>query len=102
MPRKKAIPPAAPKPAPPPNKADLLSASDSILSRDQIAEMLGISILSKEQVAEMLGVSTATLLRWHHLRQGPVRVKCGRQIYYRRESMDEYFKLATLMGERSR
>jgi predicted DNA-binding transcriptional regulator AlpA len=85
-PKKKAKPPAPPSPNT--SKADLLRASDSILS--------------KEQVAEMLGVSTATLLRWHHLKQGPVRFKCGRQIYYRRESVEEWGKLGELMGERSR
>jgi predicted DNA-binding transcriptional regulator AlpA len=85
----KAAPKPKAKPAPTPApKADLLSLSDSFLS--------------KEQVAEMLGVSTATLLRWHHLKQGPVRFKCGRQIWYRHEAVEEWAKLRELMGERSR
>jgi len=85
----KAAPKPKAKPAPTPaSRAGLLRLSDSFLS--------------KEQVAEMLGVSTATLLRWHHLKQGPVRFKCGRQIYYRSEAVEEWGKLGELMGERSR
>jgi excisionase family DNA binding protein len=63
-------------PQPPAPKEAILALSDSFLS--------------KEQVAEMLGVSTATLLRWHNMRIGPPRVKIGRTIRYPRQQAEEY------------
>ena len=51
---------------------------------------LADSFLSKEAVAKLLGVSTATLLRWHNLRKGPPRLKCGRSIRYLRQAVEDW------------
>ena len=126
MPPKKAKPPAPPKPEPAAPPAPV--ASDNLLlSREQIAEMLGISILSQEQIAgaapvptaakpplldsimspeqlaEGLGVSTATLLRWHHRQVGPPRVKIPgtRKIYYHRSDVETYMRSAVARRSRA-
>ena len=52
------------------------------------------SIMSPEQLAETLGVSVATLLRWHHRKTGPPRIKIPgtRKPYYHRSDVEAYLR----------
>jgi len=44
-------------------------------------------LISEYQLASSLGVSLRTVRRWHTERRGPRRVKLGRGVYYRRETV---------------
>ncbi len=43
--------------------------------------------LTPKELAQALGVSERTIARRHHFREGPPRVKIGRKVYYRCESV---------------
>ena len=47
-------------------------------------------LFSEHQLAALLSVSLRTVRRWHTERRGPRRVKIGRAVYYRRESVLEW------------
>ncbi|QKK02748.1 MAG: helix-turn-helix domain-containing protein [Pseudomonadota bacterium] len=47
-------------------------------------------LLSTEQVAEILGVSDRTVIRWRAERIGPPWCKIGRQVRYRRQSLNRW------------
>jgi len=42
------------------------------------------------ELANMMGISKRTLRRWEAFRQGPPKIKIGRQIYYRLEAVNEW------------
>lgn len=46
--------------------------------------------LSKQDAAEQLGVSERTLNRWWSERIGPPRIKLGRAVYYRKDSLRDW------------
>lgn len=56
---------------------------------DQLSSILA-SYLTPEKLAYALGVSERTVARWHHFREGPPRVKIGRKVYYRLESVSSW------------
>jgi len=47
-------------------------------------------LLTTEQVAELLHVSDRTVIRWRNERIGPPWCKLGRQIRYRRQSIEKW------------
>jgi hypothetical protein len=44
-------------------------------------------ILNEKQTATELGVKVATLRIWSARRKGPPRIKVGRKLFYRRETL---------------
>lgn len=52
---------------------------------DDLLEAAGL--VTKAQLARSLGISTRTLDRLHVNRKGPPRVRVGRKVLYRRESV---------------
>lgn len=48
------------------------------------------NLLTTEQVAEILHVSDRTIIRWRNERIGPPWCKLGRQVRYRRESLNNW------------
>jgi hypothetical protein len=48
--------------------------------------------LLKVELAAQLKRSTRTLDRWDELRQGPPRTLLGREIYYRRDSVEAWLR----------
>jgi predicted DNA-binding transcriptional regulator AlpA len=53
---------------------------------DRISSILAGYVTPKE-LAQALGVSERTIARRHHFREGPPRVKIGRKVFYRLESV---------------
>ncbi len=51
------------------------------------SSLLGENYLSHAQVAKGFGISPRTLFRLHTQRQGPPRVRVGKKVLYRRESL---------------
>jgi len=47
-------------------------------------------LLTTDQVAELLHVSDRTVIRWRNERVGPPWCKLGRQIRYRRTSLESW------------
>ena len=45
---------------------------------------------SEEKAASDLGVTVATLRNWAAKRQGPVRTKVARRVYYRKDAMQQW------------
>lgn len=48
---------------------------------------LNENFLTEPQVAQLLGVKVETLRNWHAKRQGPPRIKVGRNSMYRGQSL---------------
>ncbi|WP_082701093.1 helix-turn-helix domain-containing protein [Erythrobacter sp. YT30] len=49
-------------------------------------------LLTEADVAATLRISVRTLRRWHSLRKGPPRVKIGRKIHYRSNSVQRWIE----------
>lgn len=49
-------------------------------------------LLTEADVAATLRISVRTLRRWHSLRKGPPRVKIGRKIHYRRNTVQRWIE----------
>uniref|UniRef100_UPI00345B74E3 helix-turn-helix transcriptional regulator n=1 Tax=uncultured Erythrobacter sp. TaxID=263913 RepID=UPI00345B74E3 len=47
-------------------------------------------LLTVSDTAKTLHVSRRTLSRWARLRKGPPRIKIGRTVFYRRNSLDQW------------
>jgi excisionase family DNA binding protein len=47
-------------------------------------------LLTTEQVAELLQTSDRTIIRWRNERIGPPWCKLGRQVRYRRQSLEQW------------
>lgn len=50
------------------------------------------ALLRRDDAAAYIGISPKTLLNWRSLRKGPVAVKQGRLLGYRREDLDAYLE----------
>ena len=46
--------------------------------------------LTKDELAESLGVSVRTLDRWHLLRAGPPRTRAGKKVLYQRAAIIDW------------
>lgn len=46
--------------------------------------------LTVEEVAEMCGVQPTTMRFWRHQNRGPVSVKVGRRLVYRRSDVEQW------------
>jgi hypothetical protein len=55
------------------------------LGSDRLLEAAGY--LTKKRTAKELGISERTLARFHTKRQGPPRIRIGKKILYRRDSL---------------
>ena len=49
-------------------------------------------LISEHHLARLLSVSLRTVRRWHTERRGPKRTKIGRAVYYRRQSIEEWWR----------
>ena len=49
-------------------------------------------LMSDDECAAELGRNARTLKRWRDLRQGPPYLRIGRQIYYRRQAVRDWFR----------
>ncbi|RZU98782.1 helix-turn-helix transcriptional regulator [Spiribacter vilamensis] len=47
-------------------------------------------LISLQTFAEEMGVTRRTVERWHAQRIGPPRIKIGKQVFYRRESISDW------------
>ncbi|MCU0269061.1 MAG: helix-turn-helix domain-containing protein [Acidimicrobiales bacterium] len=47
-------------------------------------------LLTPEELAEELGVPVATLYQWRYRRTGPVVLRIGRHLRYRRDDVDAW------------
>jgi excisionase family DNA binding protein len=47
-------------------------------------------LLTPSQLAEMLGVPVATLYAWRYHGKGPIAVRVGRHLRYRRDEVDAW------------
>lgn len=54
------------------------------------AQSVAPEFIRKPELARLLGVSPRTIDRWHAKRIGPPRVKIGKQVLYRHESVREW------------
>ena len=63
---------------------------------DQVPQALNSkfleNFLTEQELAQALGCTVRTLRRWHVQRIGPPRTVCGRLIFYRRTSLDNWLK----------
>ena len=50
------------------------------------------NLLTKAELAELLGVSTRTIDRLEERRKGPPRIKLGRNVFYREESVHAWLE----------
>jgi phage terminase Nu1 subunit (DNA packaging protein) len=48
--------------------------------------------MTREQLASVLDISIRTLDRWHARRNGPPRIKQGKLILYRTDSVDKWLQ----------
>jgi len=48
--------------------------------------------ISRGELAEELGLSVDTLGRWHRKRFGPVCIKAGRKVFYRRHAVETWLQ----------
>jgi hypothetical protein len=68
-----------------------MSNSEPILSK----------FLTKEELATELGRNPRTLDRWNVLRTGPPRTHVGRQVFYRRASVQKWLAAQEHQGSAS-
>lgn len=55
------------------------------------------AVLAAPEAAEYIGTTAGTLAQWRHRGQGPVFLRMGRAVRYRRVDLDAY--LETLVAE---
>jgi predicted DNA-binding transcriptional regulator AlpA len=74
---------------------------------DQLSSIMA-GYVTPKRLAKALGVTERTIARWYHFREGPPRVKVGRKVFYRLESVNawlescEHPQARANRGERSR
>lgn len=50
-------------------------------------------LLSAQEVADYLGVPIATIYTWRHRSQGPLGLRVGRHLRYRRRDVEAWIEL---------
>lgn len=55
--------------------------------------------MTLDEVADYLQVPAATLYRWRYRRIGPVGIRVGRHVRYRREDVDAWLAKQATRGE---
>lgn len=58
--------------------------------------------LSEKELAEYWGIKVNTLQKWRTLGVGPVYIKIGARVIYKRESIEEYEQKRTFRGSSQR
>jgi len=58
---------------------------------DQLSSIMA-GYVTPERLAKALGVTERTIARWYHFREGPPRVKVGRKVFYRLESVNAWLE----------
>lgn len=53
----------------------------------------------EEQAAEYLGMKVTTLRQWRFLSRGPVYLKIGRSVRYRREDLDAFLQQSAVLPQ---
>jgi excisionase family DNA binding protein len=48
------------------------------------------ALMSITEVSEYLGVPVATLYQWRHRGEGPIGIKVGRHVRYRRVAVEDF------------
>ena len=61
-----------------------------------------ISLLTEHQTAICIAVSVAALRKWRALGRGPVYIKVGRLVRYRREDIEAWLSSCPRGGEAGR
>jgi len=56
-----------------------------------------ITVMTVEQAANYLGLAVSTLNKWRCLGDGPVFIKMGRAVRYRRRDLEKYIEKCTLL-----
>jgi predicted DNA-binding transcriptional regulator AlpA len=51
------------------------------------AQSILVGLLTPKDLALELGVTERTIARWHRHRIGPPRIRIGRKVYYRKDSV---------------
>lgn len=64
----------------------------AIGTNTEIKAHLFANLMTKEQLADALNISIRTLDRWHSQRKGPARIKQGKLILYRLESVERWLQ----------
>lgn len=49
-------------------------------------------LLDRHEAARLLGISPRTLDRWHVLREGPPRIRYGRNVRYRGSAIEQWLQ----------
>lgn len=53
----------------------------------------------EEQAADYLGMKVTTLRQWRHLSRGPIYLKIGRSVRYRREDLDAFLQQSAVLPQ---